>query len=57
MPTRQGTAYCVPQCRVGRTFPVARLRPPLITADLLALRARRSLLMARTLLIGSDIAA
>ena len=37
MPTRQGTAYCVPECRVGRTFPVALLRPPLVTSDLFGL--------------------
>ena len=35
MPTRQGTAYCVPDCRVGRTFGDALLRPPRVTSDLL----------------------
>ena len=30
MPTRQGTAYRVPERRVGRTFAVALLRPPLV---------------------------
>ena len=34
MPIRQGTAYRVRECRVGRTFPVAGLRPPLVTPDL-----------------------
>jgi hypothetical protein len=36
-PTRQGTAYCVPEHRVGRTVHVALLRPPLVTSDLFGL--------------------
>jgi hypothetical protein len=31
---RQGTAYRVPERPVGRTFPVALLRPSLVTSDL-----------------------
>src|SRR3954447_11083140 len=34
MATRQGTAYRVPECRIGRTVPGALVHPPLVTSDL-----------------------
>jgi hypothetical protein len=34
MPTRQGTTYRLSECRVGRAFPVALLRRPLVAPHL-----------------------